>query len=135
LLSAQKPRRAKSSTQTGKKAMKQSLAKPVADYVEASNAFDTAAMLAGLKDDALVNDAQREFRGKEAIKVLFDKEFVSARVKMDVLKVAEHYGDVILTAKISREGVPVPVGGSPVLTFYFSLRDGRISQLIILQNK
>jgi ketosteroid isomerase-like protein len=115
--------------------MKQSLAKPVAEYVKASNAFDTAAMLSAFKDDALVNDVQREFWGKAAIKALFDKELVGARVKMDVLKVAEHYGDVILTAKISHEGDAAPVGNPVVLTFYFSLRDGKISQLIILQNK
>jgi ketosteroid isomerase-like protein len=115
--------------------MKRSLAPPVADYVEASNAFDTAGMLAAFKDDALVNDVQREFWGKEAIKALFDKELVGARVKMDVLKVVEHYGDMILTAKISHEGDPAPAGNPVVLTFYFSLRGGKISQLIILQNK
>jgi ketosteroid isomerase-like protein len=118
-----------------KKAMKQSMAKPVADYVAASNAFDTDAMLAAFKDDALVNDAQREFWGKETIRAFFDKELVGARVKMDVVKVVEHDGDMILTAKISKEGDPAPVGNPLVLTFYFSLRDGRISQLIILQNK
>jgi hypothetical protein len=41
--------------------MNQPIAKPIADYVDASNAFDTAAMRATLKDDALVNDIQREF--------------------------------------------------------------------------
>jgi hypothetical protein len=115
--------------------MSQSLAKPVADYMNASNAFDTAAMLATFKDDALINDAQREFRGKEAIGAWLDKELVAAKVKMKVVNFVEQYGDVILTAEIGRDydsgNVPNPL----VLTFYFNLRDGKIAQLIIVQNK
>ena len=56
--------------------MNQSLTKPISDYVDASNAFDTAAMLATFNDDALVNDTQREFWGKEAIRAWIDKELV-----------------------------------------------------------
>jgi ketosteroid isomerase-like protein len=115
--------------------MTQSLAKPIADYVDASNAFDTAAMLAIFKDDAVVNDTQREFWGKEAIKTWIDKELVSARVKMTVVKFVERYGDVILIAKIGREPDSGSVPNPLVLTFYFNVRDGKISQLIILQNK
>ena len=115
--------------------MTQSLAKPIADYVDASNAFDTAAMLAIFKDDAVVNDTQREFWGKEAIKTWIDKELVSARVKMTVVKFVERHGDVILTAKIGRESDSGSVPDPLVLTFYFNVRDGKISQLIILQNK
>ena len=70
----------------------------IADYMVAGNAFDTAAMLATFKDDAIVNDIQREFWGKEAIKAWIDKELVGARVKMKVVRFVEGYGDVILTA-------------------------------------
>ena len=115
--------------------MNQSLTKPIADYMDAGNAFDTAAMLATFKDDAIVNDIQREFWGKEAIKAWIDKELVGARVKMKVVKFVERYGDVILTAKIGRESESGSVPNPLVLTFYVNVRDGKISQLIILQNK
>ena len=115
--------------------MNQSLAKPIADYVNASNAFDTAAMLATFKDDALVNDIQREFWGKEAIRAWIHKEHVGARVKIKIVKVVERYDDVILTAKIGRESDSGSIPNPLVLTFYFNVRAGKISQLIILQNK
>ena len=54
---------------------------------------------------------------------------------MEVVKFVERYGDVVLTAKIGRESDSGSVPNPLVLTFYFNLRDDKISQLIILQNK
>ena len=40
----------------------------VAEYVAAVNAFDEDAIVATFADDAFVNDARREFWGKDAIR-------------------------------------------------------------------
>jgi hypothetical protein len=48
--------------------------RPVTEYIEASNTFDGDRMIAAFAEDALVNDAKREFWGAEAIKRWLDKE-------------------------------------------------------------
>jgi ketosteroid isomerase-like protein len=101
----------------------------VAAYVKASNAADMSAYLATFVDDPLVNDIRREFWGKPAIKAWAEHEIFGANVSMEVLRGVEHYGDVILTAKL--DGTYDPL----ILTFYFALREGGIVRLIILHNK
>jgi hypothetical protein len=54
---------------------------------------------------------------------------------MKVAKFVERYGDVISTAKIGREPDSRSVLNPLVLTFYFKMRNGKMSQLVILQNK
>jgi hypothetical protein len=39
----------------------QALPKPITEYIEASNTFDGDRLIAAFADDALVNDARREF--------------------------------------------------------------------------
>jgi hypothetical protein len=48
--------------------MTQTLPKPIAEYIEATNTFDSDRLIAAFADDALVNDARREFWGTDAIK-------------------------------------------------------------------
>ena len=107
----------------------------IAAYVKASNDADGPAFLATFTDDALVNDMQREFWGKAAIGAWTEREIFGAKVSMDVVRAVDHYGDVIVTAKLDgtydKTGLPDPL----ILTFYFTLRGDRIVQLIILQNK
>ncbi|WP_029923254.1 nuclear transport factor 2 family protein [Nevskia soli] len=115
--------------------MSEKLAAPVAGYIRATNAFDTDAILSTFHDDALVNDVQREFRGKPAIRSWIEREIVAVKVTMQVVEAFEHHGDNIVSAKLDGEydkkGLPDPL----ILTFYFSLDGDRISRLIILHNK
>ena len=60
------------------------LAKPVTEYIEASNTFDGDRLLAAFSDDALVNDARREFWGREAIARWSSKEIIGDKVTMQV---------------------------------------------------
>jgi hypothetical protein len=108
---------------------------PTADYVDASSALDTAARPSDLQGRR--SDIQREFWRNEAIRAWIDKKLLGARVKMTVVKFVERYGDVILTAKIGRESDIGSIPNPLVPTFYFNVRDGKISQLIliILRNK
>jgi ketosteroid isomerase-like protein len=107
----------------------------IAAYINATNEFDSAALLGTFADDALVNDMRREFRGKAAIKRWADHEIIDVRVTMEVIEIVEHYGTVIVTARLDgnydKTGLPDPL----VLTFYFMLHSGRIATLIILHNK
>jgi ketosteroid isomerase-like protein len=107
----------------------------VAAYVKASNVADAEAFISTFTDDALVNDIQREFWGKAAILNWAEREIFGAKVTMEVLRVVDRYGDVIVTAKLDgdydKTGLPDPLH----LTFYFTLRGDRIVMLIILLNK
>ncbi|HVJ53005.1 MAG TPA: hypothetical protein VM689_11105 [Aliidongia sp.] len=111
------------------------LPKPIADYIDATNNHDGAALAASFIEDAFVNDMQREFFGRPAIKAWADKEIIGAKVTMEIVKASTHHGQVHVAARIDGEyektGVPDPL----ILTFYFTLGEGGIAQLIILHNK
>ncbi|HEY4427823.1 MAG TPA: nuclear transport factor 2 family protein [Solirubrobacteraceae bacterium] len=104
----------------------------VADYVAAVNAFDEDAIVATFADDALVNDARREFWRKDAIRRWVREESVGDRVTVEPIEVIEHDGQTILRARydgdFDRTGLPDEV----ILTNYFTVRDGRIVTLIII---
>jgi ketosteroid isomerase-like protein len=107
----------------------------IAAYVKASNDADSNAFLGVFTDDALVNDIQREFRGRVAIRKWAEREIFGANVTMEVMRAVDHYGNVIVTAKLDgtydKAGLPDPL----ILTFYFTVREDKITTLIILHNK
>jgi hypothetical protein len=107
----------------------------IAAYIKSSNEGNSDACLGVFSDDALVNDIQREFRGKAAIGKWAEREIFGAHVTMEVMRAIDHYGDVIVTAKLDgtydKTGLPDPL----ILTFYFTVRDDKITMLIILRNK
>jgi ketosteroid isomerase-like protein len=111
------------------------LPKVVADHIAACNAHDADAWMATFAADALVNDIQREFIGTAAIRGFADKEIFGAKVTMAVQRAWDRHGDVTVHAKVDgtydKTGLPDPL----ILSFYFSLRGDRITQLIILHNK
>jgi hypothetical protein len=108
---------------------------PVAAYVSAANTFNLEALLRAFADDAMVNDQLREYRGKKAIRDWAAREIVGDRVTMYVVRAIEHYGNAIITANVDgdydKRGLPDPLE----MTFYFSLHEGKIVQLIILRNE
>ncbi|MGB8384487.1 MAG: nuclear transport factor 2 family protein [Dermatophilaceae bacterium] len=53
---------------------------PVRTYITASNAFDGAGVIAAFTDDAVVNDARREFWGSSAIRAWLDREIIGDKV-------------------------------------------------------
>jgi ketosteroid isomerase-like protein len=112
----------------------QALPRVVADHVAAYNTHDPEAMIATLAPDALVNDVRREFLGHAAIRAWADKEIFGDNVTLAVERAWDQHADVILHARVDgdydKTGLPDPL----ILTFYFSLRDGLITQLIIVHN-
>ena len=75
------------------------LSEVLADHVAAVNAFDEDAIVATFADDALVNDAHREFWGTGAIRRWVAREMVGDRVTIDVTEVIDHHGDTIVRGR------------------------------------
>jgi hypothetical protein len=107
----------------------------IAAHIDACNAHDIDAWMATFAPGALVNDLRREFAGAEAIRAFGETEIFGADVTMDVERALDRHGDITVHARVDgtydKTGLPDPL----ILSFYFSLRDGRINQLIILHNK
>ena len=108
---------------------------PIAAYVQASNALDLDGLVAAFSDDALVNDQLREYWGKGAIEEWAAREIISQQLTMYVRAVVVHHDHTIVTANVDgdfdKRGLPEPL----VLAFYFSTRESKIIQLLILRNQ
>jgi ketosteroid isomerase-like protein len=108
---------------------------PVASYVLAANRFDLEALLDTFAEDAVVNDQLREYWGKNAIKGWAARDIIGDHVTMYVVTAVDHYGHAIVAANVDgdydKRGLPDPL----VVTFYFSLHQDKIIQLVILRNE
>jgi hypothetical protein len=114
--------------------MTESLPSAVTEYIEASNTFDGDRLIAAFADDALVNDARREFWGAGAIRTWADREIIGDKVTMDVTGVTEHYGTFAVNAKMDGEYDKTNLPDPLILTHYFTVRDGKIVTLVIILN-
>jgi hypothetical protein len=107
----------------------------ISHFIEAMNRFDGAALLEPFLDDALVNDNKREFWGKAAIQKFADRELIGDKVTMAVTEVYDHYGQIIVSAKVDGEYDKTNLPDPLILTFYFTLHGDKIATLFILYNK
>lgn len=107
----------------------------ITKFIMAMNTFDGEALFATFAENALVNDAQREHIGGEAIRNWLGKELIGDRVTMYVTKTQAHQGGYAVIAQVTgdydKTGLPDPLE----LRFYFTLSAGLISQLIIIPSK
>ena len=107
----------------------------IADHIAAHNRPDPTAFLATFAPDAVLNDAQREFVGHDAIRAWADKEIFGDNVRLTLKRAWEHPGGIIVHAEydgdFDKTNLPRPL----ILTNYFVVTHGKISQLIILLNK
>ena len=107
----------------------------LARHVAAVNAFDEDAIVATFADDALVNDAHREFWGIGAIRAWVAREMVGDKVTLQVTEVISHYGDTIVRARYDGEYDKANLPpGDLIMASYFTVRDGRIVTLIVIRN-
>jgi hypothetical protein len=106
----------------------------VAEHLAAVNAFDEDAIVATFADDALVNDAHREFWGTEAIRRWVAKEMVGDHVTIEVTEVIDHYGDTIVRGRYDGTYDKTNLPDEIILTNYFTVRDGKIVSLIVIRN-
>jgi hypothetical protein len=106
----------------------------VAEHVAAVNTFDEDAILATFADDALVNDAHREFWGAEAIRRWVAKEMVGDKVTIDVTEVIEHHGQMIVRGRYDGTFDKTNLPEELILTNYFTIEQGKIVSLIVIRN-
>ncbi len=106
----------------------------VAEHIAAVNAFDEDAIVATFADDALVNDAHREFWGTEAIRRWVAREMVGDHVTIEVTEVIDHYGDTIVRGRYDGTYDKTNLPDEIILTNYFTVRDGKIIRLIVFRN-
>jgi hypothetical protein len=113
----------------------ETLPQVVHDHIAAHNNCDPGAFMATLTLDALVNDIQREFHGHSNIRAWADEEIFGPHVTLAIERAFEQSGNMIvrffLDGDFDKSNLPDPL----ILTYYFTLRDDLISQLIILRNK
>lgn len=112
-----------------------SLPSVIANHIAACNAHDIDAWMATFASGAVVNDIRREFVGVDAIRAFAEKEMFGADVTMAVERALDREGNITVHARLDgsydKTGLPDPL----ILSFYFSIREGKITQLIIIQNK
>ena len=106
----------------------------VAEYFAAVNALDEDAIVATFADDALVNDARREFWGEDAIRGWLRAEVVGDRIAVEPTEAFEHHGQTIVRGRYDGEYDKTNLPDELILTHYFTVRDGRIVTLIIIHN-
>lgn len=107
----------------------------LAAHIEAVNAFDLDAIMATFCDDALVNDAHREFVGTASIRAWARRELVDDKVTMDVTEVAHHGALTIVRARYDGEYDKTNLPDELVLTNYLTVADSKINSLIIVHNE
>jgi hypothetical protein len=107
----------------------------VAEHITAVNAQDTDAIMATFADDAYVNDARREFAGRDAIRRWVDREMVGDKVTIEVRAVLDHYGDTIVRGAYQGTFDRTNLPDDLVLSNYFSVRDGKIVSLVVIFNQ
>ena len=106
----------------------------VAEHVAAVNAQDEDAIVATFADDALVNDAYREFWGTDAIRRWVAKEMVGDKITLEVIEVIERYGETIVRGRYDGEFDKTNLPDEVILTNYLTVRDGKIVSLIVIRN-
>ncbi len=91
---------------------KPSLPPPVSTFFEAMMDADCEALVSAFAPDALVNDIQRDFWGREVIRRWAAREIFHFQVAADILRTVEHFGDFIVTAKLDgtydKTACPIP---------------------------
>lgn len=93
--------------------------------LDAANAGDVDAFLAGFAEDGVVDDWGREFRGAAAIRGWSDNEFIGKQVSLDVTGVVSKAGETVVTAQVGGNGFNGPSH------FSFRVAGGRVSRMTI----
>jgi hypothetical protein len=105
--------------------MNDELPRPVRTLVDAANAGDIAAFLAGFTQDGVVDDWGREFRGATDIEGWSDAEFIGVDVSLDVEEVELDGPRTIVAATVGGNGFNGPS------TFTFVTVGGHVSRMTI----
>jgi hypothetical protein len=114
---------------------KTELTRIVAANIAATNAMDLEAAVATFSDDAYVNDARREFVGIDAVRAWLAKEMIGDHVTIDVREVLDHHGDTVVRGAYDGTFDKTNLPEEIVLSNYYSVRDGKIVSLVVINNR
>src|ERR1700722_15860204 len=111
-----------------------SLEPVIASHIAAINSFDIDAIMDTFADDALVNDADREFWGRGRVRAFGAKELFGGRVAVQPGEVVDNAGMGCVRCRYEgdydKTGLPDPL----ILTNYLRIHDGKIVTLFIVNN-
>jgi hypothetical protein len=93
--------------------------------IDAANANDTVAFLAGFTEDGVVDDWGREFPGERRITAWSDAEFIGRQVSLEVQDVRETGTEVVVIAQVGGNGFNGPS------TFTFQVAGDKVSRMTI----
>jgi hypothetical protein len=93
--------------------------------LDAANANDRPAFLAGFTDDGVVDDWGREFQGAERIGAWSDAEFIGKRVSLAVERAERHGEETVVTAQVGGNGFNGPSH------FTFRVQGGKVARMTI----
>jgi hypothetical protein len=106
----------------------------IASHIAAINSFDIDAIMDTFADDALVNDAAREFWGRERIRAFVAKELAGDRVRVQAVEAVDNAGMWCVRCRYDgdydKTGLPDPL----IMTNYLRVHDGKIVTLFIVNN-
>jgi hypothetical protein len=101
-----------------------------ASYINTTNGSDPAGFIGLFAEDAVVDDAGRIIRGREAIQAGAASDIFAANVTFDPLDVSGDENDGTITAKVGgtfdRTGLPDPL----IMTFQIVAVNERIAKLM-----
>lgn len=107
----------------------------IRSFIDALNAHNGDAFIACFAEDAMCNDFQRNFWGREAIKKWSDKEMIGDKVTFTMDEAVEHYGEYFITAltdgNYDKSKSPDPT----YLDYFFTVRNNKIVRLLIIKNR
>ncbi|RFU45459.1 nuclear transport factor 2 family protein [Paraburkholderia sp. DHOC27] len=107
----------------------------IARWIDAHNHAERDTFIATFASDALLNDAKREFVGRDAIRAWADKEVFGDHLTMQVEKAYRHRAGIVVHARVDgdfdKSNLPDPL----ILSYYFSVDGGEITQLVVVLNK
>jgi len=107
--------------------MSMDLPSPIADYVEANARLDVDGMLKPFQPDAVVIDNGKRFKGRPAIRQLFEDEVVPVNAIFVPDSVRQEGGAVVVEGPAHGD-----FPGSPLrFTYRFQLTNGAIETLEI----
>ena len=99
----------------------------VREYFDSRNAFDIERTLAQFENEAVVEDEELEFRGRDSIRDWIEGTQTKYHPSFDVTAVKQERHAIVVATLVSGafEGSPLPIDHA------FTLSNGKIGRLVI----
>jgi hypothetical protein len=106
----------------------------ISAHITAINSFDVDAIMDTFTEDAMVNDAAREFWGLERIRAWVAKEMVGDHVTLEPVEVVDHHGLCAVRCTFDGDYDKTNLPDPLIMTNYFRVRDNKIVTLFVIKN-